>query len=92
MLCLGLGFVASALWLGRTRAAPNPQASPLNTADALQSAFVQVAEKVRPAVEKYKGIGVRIEDSFLLAESGLQRLSTKAPRTLEDIERLLQAR
>src|SRR5262245_56455520 len=50
------------------------------------------ADKVRPAVEKYKGIGVRIEDSFLLAEGGLQRLSAKAPRTLEEVERLLQAR
>jgi hypothetical protein len=35
---------------------------------------------------------VRIEDSFLLAESGLQRLSARAPRTLEEVERLLQAR
>jgi Xaa-Pro aminopeptidase len=50
------------------------------------------ADKVRPAVDKYKGIGVRIEDSFLLGEQGLVRLSGKAPRTLEDIERLLQAR
>jgi Xaa-Pro aminopeptidase len=50
------------------------------------------AERVRPAVEKYKGIGVRIEDSFLLGETGLTRLSAKVPRTLEEVERLLQAR
>jgi Xaa-Pro aminopeptidase len=43
-------------------------------------------EKVRPAVLKYKDIGVRVEDSFLLAESGLVRLSARVPRTLEEIE------
>jgi Do/DeqQ family serine protease len=46
----GLGL-ASFAWLttGRTRAAA-PASSPSATADALQAAFVQVAEKVRPAV------------------------------------------
>lgn len=48
-------------------------------------------EKVRPAYEKYKNIGVRIEDSFLLTESGLKRLSANVPRTIEEIERFLQA-
>jgi Xaa-Pro aminopeptidase len=43
-------------------------------------------EKVKPAVEKYKHIGVRIEDSFLLTDSGLVRLSAKTPRTIAEIE------
>jgi len=43
-------------------------------------------EKVRPAYEKYKNIGVRIEDSFLLTESGLERLSETVPRTIDAIE------
>jgi len=42
--------------------------------------------KVAPAVEKYKNIGVRIEDSFLLTEGGLKRLSAAAPRTIEEVE------
>ena len=42
--------------------------------------------KVRPAVARYKDIGVRVEDSFLLTESGLVRLSARVPRTLEEIE------
>ena len=33
-------------------------------------------EKVRPMVQKYRNIGVRIEDSFLLTEAGLERLSS----------------
>jgi Xaa-Pro aminopeptidase len=47
-------------------------------------------EKVRPVVQKYKNIGVRIEDSFLLTEQGLERLSASVPRTVEEIERFLQ--
>ena len=42
--------------------------------------------KVRPAVEKYKNIGVRIEDSYLLTPTGLERLSASVPRTIEEIE------
>jgi len=47
-------------------------------------------EKVRPTVQKYKNIGVRIEDSFLLTEKGLERLSAAVPRTLEEVERFLK--
>jgi Do/DeqQ family serine protease len=48
-LCLAVGFGGHALWT-RLVPAPAPTPAPLNTADALQSAFVQVAERVRPAV------------------------------------------
>jgi len=47
-------------------------------------------EKVRPAFEKYKNIGVRIEDSFLLTESGLKNLSVRVPKTIEEVERFMQ--
>ena len=47
-------------------------------------------EKVRPIVTKYKNIGVRIEDSFLLTGSGLERLSSSVPRTIEEIERFMK--
>ncbi len=47
---------------------------------------------VRPAVRKYRDIGVRIEDSFLLAETGLVNLSANVPRTLEEVESFLRAR
>jgi Xaa-Pro aminopeptidase len=46
---------------------------------------------VTPAVERYEGIGVRIEDSFLLTDTELERLSAKAPRTLKEIEDLVRA-
>ena len=54
---------------------------------AENAAFI---EKVRPIVTKYKNIGVRIEDSFLLTESGLERLSSSVPRTIEEIERFMK--
>jgi Xaa-Pro aminopeptidase len=57
------------------------------TADNL--AFI---EKVRPAVAKYKDIGVRIEDSFLLTPSGPERLSAAVPRTVDEIERWMRGR
>jgi Xaa-Pro aminopeptidase len=43
-------------------------------------------EKVKAAVEKYKNIGVRIEDSFLLTQAGLKSLSATVPRTIEEVE------
>ena len=48
-------------------------------------------DKVRAAVQKYKNIGARIEDSFLLTEKGLEPLSESVPRTPEEIERFMQA-
>jgi Xaa-Pro aminopeptidase len=53
---------------------------------AANAAFV---EKVRPMVEKYKYLGIRIEDSFLLTETGLKNLSARVPRTVEQIEKLM---
>jgi Xaa-Pro aminopeptidase len=49
----------------------------------------EFVEKVRAAVAKYKDIGVRIEDSFLLTETGLENLSASVPRTLADVERFM---
>jgi Xaa-Pro aminopeptidase len=49
-------------------------------------------EAVRPAVERYKGIGVRVEDSFLLTATGLESLSSSVPRTVEEIEAFMAAR
>lgn len=47
-------------------------------------------EKVRPSVAKYKNLGVRIEDSYLLTTSGLERLSKAVPRTVDEIEKFMK--
>ncbi len=41
---------------------------------------------VRPAFEKYKGIGVRIEDDLLVTASGAKWLTEALPRKIVDIE------
>jgi Xaa-Pro aminopeptidase len=48
-------------------------------------------DAVAGAVQKYTGMGVRIEDSFLLTATGLTRLSAMAPRTIEEVEGHLKA-
>lgn len=47
---------------------------------------------VAAAVKKYAQIGVRVEDSFLLTETGLTSLSAGVPRTVEDVERFMKTR
>jgi Xaa-Pro aminopeptidase len=47
-------------------------------------------EKIRPVVQRYRNIGVRIEDSFLLTDAGLERLSAAVPRTIQEIERFMR--
>ena len=41
---------------------------------------------VRPAFEKYKGIGVRIEDDMLVTAGGVLWMSEALPRKISDIE------
>ena len=41
---------------------------------------------IRPAFEKYKGIGVRIEDDMLVTETGTRWMTEALPRKLTDIE------
>ncbi|MFL6209150.1 MAG: aminopeptidase P family protein [Pyrinomonadaceae bacterium] len=43
-------------------------------------------DTVRPAFEKYKGIGVRIEDDVLITPDGYRNMSAALPRTIADIE------
>jgi Xaa-Pro aminopeptidase len=56
------------------------------------SANEALIAKIRPAVQKYKDIGVRIEDSFVLTESGLVNLSARVPRTADEVEGFMRGR
>lgn len=46
----------------------------------------EFAEKVRPAFERYKNIGVRIEDDMLITNNGVEWMTKELPRKLEDVE------
>ncbi len=39
--------------------------------------------------EKYRGIGIRIEDNILVTEQGYENFSITAPKSVEDIERIM---
>jgi Xaa-Pro aminopeptidase len=45
--------------------------------------------KVRPAFEKYKNMGVRIEDDMLITDAGVEWMTKNLPRKIEDIESLM---
>jgi len=45
---------------------------------------------VRPFVQKYNNIGVRIEDDVLVTEEGYENLSIKAPKTIAEIEKIMK--
>lgn len=42
--------------------------------------------KVKPVFEKYKNIGVRIEDDMLITETGVEWMTKKLPRSIVEIE------
>ena len=46
-------------------------------------------QRVRGALERYRNIGVRIEDDYLVTEQGLERPSEGAPREIDEIEALM---
>ena len=48
-----------------------------------------LAAKLRPAVQRYRNVGVRIEDDYLVTADGGERLSAGAPREVADIEALM---
>ena len=47
-------------------------------------------ERLRPAVQRYAGIGVRIEDVYIVSPSGFERVSSGIPREPAEIEHLME--
>lgn len=49
-----------------------------------------MVQRLRPALQRYRNIGVRIEDVFIFDERGVERVSAAAPREIEEIEALMR--
>ena len=45
---------------------------------------------VKPAFEKYKNIGIRIEDDVVVTTNGYENISSKVPRTISEIEKVMK--
>ena len=46
----------------------------------------QLIAAIKPAFEKYKGIGVRIEDDMLITPEGVKWMTAALPRSIADVE------
>jgi Xaa-Pro aminopeptidase len=47
--------------------------------------------RLRPTVERYKNVGVRIEDDYIVTDRGVEWIS-RAPREINEIEQLMRGR
>jgi Xaa-Pro aminopeptidase len=47
-------------------------------------------EKISTALARYEGIGVRIEDDYLVTPNGVERVSHDVPREIDEVEAILQ--
>ncbi len=50
----------------------------------------KLKQSIGPAFEKYKNIGVRIEDDVMVTTDGYELLSNKVPRAIAEIEQFLK--
>lgn len=53
---------------------------------AASEAFI---DKIRPAFERYKNIGVRIEDDMLVTKTGVEWMTKNLPRSISGIENFM---
>ncbi len=49
-------------------------------------------QKVKPAFEKYKNIGVRIEDDMLITDTGVEWMTKNLPRSIAEIEAFMASK
>jgi Xaa-Pro aminopeptidase len=50
----------------------------------------EMAARLRPALQRYVNIGVRLEDNYLVTDTGFERLTAGAPREMSEVEALMR--
>ncbi|MFC2167471.1 aminopeptidase P N-terminal domain-containing protein [Acidobacteriota bacterium] len=55
-----------------------------------ENQVIEFVKAVRPVVQKYNNIGVRIEDDVLVTVNGSENLSKKAPKKIAEIEMIMK--
>jgi Xaa-Pro aminopeptidase len=56
---------------------------------AQNPAQAELVRAIRPAVERFSHMGIRIEDSLLMTPAGPEIMSSKVPKQVRDVERLV---
>jgi Xaa-Pro aminopeptidase len=67
----------------RPDALENLAKNPMDNGNPGREQFIAA---IKPAFEKYKGIGVRIEDDMLITPEGVKWMTAGLPRSIVDIE------
>jgi len=50
----------------------------------------EMARRLRPTLERYVNIGVRLEDNYLVTDDAFERLTAGAPREMAEVEALMR--
>jgi Xaa-Pro aminopeptidase len=82
----GAKFVPGAVFTNEPGIYVRPDALENKPATWKEAEWEKFKEAVRPAFEKYKGIGVRIEDDMLITADGVVWMSQALPRKISEIE------
>lgn len=73
--------------------ASSDSATAVITAGLARLGLIESADaKIAPAVRKYANIGVRIEDDYIVTAAGFDRITSGAPREMDEIEREMAVR
>ena len=51
---------------------------------------IYILDSLKDVDDKWKGIGVRIEDNIVINDSGNEFLTPDVPRTIEEVEQTVQ--
>jgi Xaa-Pro aminopeptidase len=49
----------------------------------------EMIARIRPAVDRYRHIGVRLEDDYFITDTGVERITEGAPREVAEVEALM---